>query len=161
MKIINAHPGMSQPMTEDEAKKFMSNADNKLLIRIGITDEKGEPKVTPLAFYFDDTNDKIYVTTLKSSKKVHNLRKKNIIGYCVDDPIPPYKGVQGKATVKILEDIDTNIPLAKKLMMKLTGGLDNSIAKWLLTEVEKGNEVILEITPLYFSTWRSAIPEVE
>jgi nitroimidazol reductase NimA-like FMN-containing flavoprotein (pyridoxamine 5'-phosphate oxidase superfamily) len=159
MKIINAHPGMSEPMTGDETKEFMANNNNRLLIRVGLIDEKGEPKVTPLAYYFDDTNNKIYITTLRT-KKVDNLRKKNIIGYCIDDQSPPYKGVQGKATVKILEDIDTNIPLAKKLKMKLTGSLDNPIAKWLLTEVEKGNEVILEITPKYFSTWRSAMPTV-
>lgn len=36
--------------------------------------------------------------------------------------------------------------------------LHTPIAKWLLTEIEKGSEVILEITPKYFSTWRSAIP---
>jgi nitroimidazol reductase NimA-like FMN-containing flavoprotein (pyridoxamine 5'-phosphate oxidase superfamily) len=147
MKIINAHPGMSEPMPEDEMKKFMANNNNNLLIRVGLMDERGEPKVTPLAYYFDDTKDRIYITTLRTSKKVDNLRKNNIIGFCIDDPTPPFKGVQGKAAVKILEDIDTNITLAKKMMMKATGSLDNPIAKWLLTEIEKGNEVILEITP--------------
>jgi hypothetical protein len=42
--------------------------------------------------------------------------------------------------------------------MKNIGSLDDPNAKWLLTEIEKGNEVILEITPSYYSTWRSAIP---
>jgi hypothetical protein len=60
--------------------------------------------------------------------------------------------------VKLLEDIQQNIPLAKKFLMKLTGSLDNPVAKWLLSEVEKGDEIILEITPRYFSTWRSAMP---
>lgn len=44
MKIINAHPGMSDPMTEDETKNFLTNIDNKLLIRVGLIDEKGEKK---------------------------------------------------------------------------------------------------------------------
>lgn len=43
MKIINAHPGMSE-MTEDETKNFLTNIDNKLLIRVGLIDEKGEKK---------------------------------------------------------------------------------------------------------------------
>jgi hypothetical protein len=43
-------------------------------------------------------------------------------------------------------------------MMNVTGSLDNPIANLLLREVEKGDEIILEITPRYFSTWRSAIP---
>jgi hypothetical protein len=35
--------------------------------------------------------------------------------------------------------------------VKLTGSLDNPIAKWPLGEIEKGNEILLEITPRYFS----------
>lgn len=158
MKILNAHPGMSEPMTEDEARNFMVNTDNRLLVRVGIIDEKGQPKVTPLAYYFDDAKEKMYITTHKASRKVENLKKNNTIGFCIDDPTFPYKGVQGKAEVKILEEIQANLELAKKMMMKSTGSLDNPIAKWLLTEIEKGNEVILEVSPLYYSTWRSAIP---
>jgi len=158
MKIINAYPGMGDPMTEAEAKNFMANSDNHLLIRLGIIDEKGEPNVTPLAYYFDDTTNKIYITTQKTTKKVRDLRKKNIIAYCIDDPSPPFKGVRGKGTVKIHEDVAHNIHIAKKFMMKLTVSLDNPNAKWVLSEMEKGNNVILEITPSYYSTWRSAVP---
>src|SRR5438034_11394625 len=109
MKIINAYPGMGDPMTEAEARNFMANSDNNLLIRLGIIDEKGEPNVTPLAYYFDDTSNKIYITTPKNTKKVSNLRKKNIIAYCIDDPSPPFKGVRGKGRVIIHEDANYNI----------------------------------------------------
>src|SRR5437660_11172548 len=85
MKIINAFPGMGDPMTEEETKNFMANNDNNLLIRVGLIDEKGEPNVIPLAYYFDDTFNKIYINTLKTTKKVRNLRKKNFIAYCIDD----------------------------------------------------------------------------
>jgi len=159
MKIINAYPGSpNEPMTEEEAKNFMANNDNDLLIRIGLIDEKGEPNVVPLAYYFDELSNKIYVNTLKTTKKVLSLRKNNIIAYCIDDPKFPFKGVRGKATAKIYEDVNHNIPTAKKFIMKNIGSLDNPIAKWLLTEMENGNEVILEITPRYYSTWRSAVP---
>jgi hypothetical protein len=47
MKIINAFPGVSEPMTEEEAKNCMAKNDNSLLIRIGLMDEKGEPIVIP------------------------------------------------------------------------------------------------------------------
>ena len=59
MKIINAFPGMVEPMTEEETKNFMTNNDNSLLIRLGLIDEKGEPNVIPLAYYFDDISNKI------------------------------------------------------------------------------------------------------
>ena len=161
MKIINAFPGMGEPMTEEETKNFMTNNNNNLLIRLGIIDEKGEPNVIPLGYYFDNDSNKIYINTLKTTKKVDNLRKKNLIAYCIDDPTPPYKGVRGKAIVKIHEDINHNIPIAKKFIMKSIGSLDHPVAKWLLTQIENGNEVILEITPTYYSTWRSAIPAIE
>jgi hypothetical protein len=35
-------------------------------------------------------------------------------------------------------------------MMKSVGSLDHPTAKWLLSEIEKGNELILEITKLLF-----------
>ena len=158
MKIINAQPGMSQPMTEDETKNFMAN-NNNLLMHIGTIDDLGEPNVIVTAFYFDNSTYKIYITTQKNSKKVEHLKNKNTIGFSVDDPNPPFKGVRGKGTVKILENVNQNIALAKKIMTKVTGSLDNPISKWLMSEVGKGNEIILEITPRYFSTWRRAIPE--
>ena len=33
------------------------------------------------------------------------------------------------------------------------GSLEDPMAKWLLGEIEKGSEIILEITPSYYSTW--------
>jgi hypothetical protein len=83
-----------------------------------------------------------------------------MIAYCIDDPNPPLKGVRGKGTVKIHEDITHNITVAKKLMLKSVGSLDHPIAKWTLAEIEKGNNLILEITPNYFSTWRNAISHI-
>ncbi len=76
MKIINAYPGSpNDSMTEEETKNFLANNDNSLLIRIGVLDEKGEPNVIPLAYYFDIISNKIYINTLKTTKKVNNLKK--------------------------------------------------------------------------------------
>ncbi len=74
MKIINAYPGMGDRTTEEEVRNFMANNDNKLLIRLGFIDEKGEPNVIPLAYYFDDASNSIYFTTLKTTKKVSSLK---------------------------------------------------------------------------------------
>jgi hypothetical protein len=134
----------------------MANNGNNLLIRLGIVDEKGEPNVAPLAYYFDDVSNSIYFTTGRTTKKVSSLRRRNIIGYCIDDPNPPFKGVRGKGIVKIHEDVTYNIGMAKKLMMKLTGSLDNPNAKWVLREMENGNNIILEIVPSYNVAKRSS-----
>jgi nitroimidazol reductase NimA-like FMN-containing flavoprotein (pyridoxamine 5'-phosphate oxidase superfamily) len=79
-----------------------------LLIRIGFIDEKGEPSVIPTGHYFDTISNKIYITTLKVSKKVNRLRKNNVIAYYIDDPSPPFRGLREKG-LKIHEDINNNI----------------------------------------------------
>src|SRR5215207_8094106 len=96
VKVLSANDPLAGPMTEKESKDFLENKE--LLIHIGTVDEKGEPIVTPTGYYFDRDSDKIYITTQKNSKKVNNLRRKNTIYFCIDDPTPPYKGVRGKAT---------------------------------------------------------------
>jgi len=115
MKIINTYSGMGEPITEDEVKSFMTNNDNNLLIRLGIVNEKGEPNVAPFAYYYDDISNSIYFTTRVTTKKVSSLRRRNIVGYCIDDPNPPFKGVRGKGIVKIHEDVTYNIAIDKTI----------------------------------------------
>ena len=79
MKVINANPGMGASMIEEEAKDFMVNNSKKLLIHIATVDQKGEPNVTPTAYYFDKDSNKIYIAIQKSSKKVHNLRRTSFL----------------------------------------------------------------------------------
>ena len=151
VRVLSTNDPLAGSMSEKESKDFLENKD--LLIHIGTVNEKGEPIVTPTGYYFDRDLDRIYITTQKESKKVNKLRRRNTIYFCVDDPVPPYKGVRGKATVKINEDISHNLSITKKLLMRATGNLEDPIAKWLLSETENGNEVVLEISPSYYSTW--------
>lgn len=151
VKVLSAKDPLAGSMSEKESKDFLENKD--LLIHMGTVDEKGDPIVTPTIYYFDRDLDKIYITTQKNSKKVSNLRKKNTMYFCIDDPTPPYKGVRGKAIVKVNEDINHNLSITKKLLMRAMGSLEDPTAKWLLSETENGNEVILEISPSYYSTW--------
>lgn len=150
VRIINADPQMGTSMTEDEAKDYMTK---HTILHIGIVDNKGESNVAPVGYYFDNSSSKIYITTHKNSKKVRNLSNKKIIPFCIDDPNPPYKGVRGKGEVRVHEEIDHNRLIAEKLLMRSLGSLEHPTSKWLLSEIEKGNEVVLEVSPLYYSTW--------
>jgi hypothetical protein len=71
----------------------------------------------------------------------------------VDAPDMPYKGVRGKGTVRIHEDIERNIPITEKIMLRYLGSTEHPMAKNLIDYVKKGDAIILEITPRYFSTW--------
>jgi hypothetical protein len=127
--------------------------DSKLNIHISTVDKKGEPNIHPTWYYFDATSSRFYIETSKQSKKIENLNAKNIIYYCVDDPNPPYKGVKGKGKVKIHEDINHNIPIAEKIMVRYLGSLAHSMATPLMPSAKNGGSVILEVSSSYYSTW--------
>ena len=150
MRILNASPGFGSELTEDEIKNFLGNS--KLNIHIGTIDNKGDPNIHPTWYYFDATNNRFYIETCKGSKKIENLNTKNIV-YYLDNPNPPYKGIRGKGKVKIHEDINHNIPIAEKIMVRYLGSLAHPMATSLMGSVKDGDSVILEITPSYYSTW--------
>jgi len=149
MKIFHGSPGFGSSLTAEQASHFLSTS--KLNLLLGTIDKKNEPNVHPVWYLY--LNEKLYVETAKTAKKVQNIRKNNIVYFCVDDENLPYKGVRGKGSVNILDNVETNIPIAEKIMLKYTGSLDNEIAKILLDGVQKGLSVLLEISPIYFATW--------
>ncbi len=122
-------------------------------MHIGTIDEKGYPNIHPTWYYFDESSNNIYVATSKHSKKVSNLKRNPSIYFCIDDPNPPYKGVRGKGNARISENINNNISIAEKIMLKYLGSLEHQMAKTLMDLVRKGDEISIEITPEYFSTW--------
>ncbi len=149
MKIVHASPGFGSMLTEPQTIDFLSNS--KLNLLLGTVDRNGEPNVHPVWYLFQD--GKLYIETGKNSKKIQNIRQKNIVYFCIDDENMPYKGVRGKGEARISEDIKSNIPIAEKIMLKYTGSLDNEIAKMLMDGVKEGLSARLEITPKYYSTW--------
>ncbi|NOJ29573.1 MAG: pyridoxamine 5'-phosphate oxidase, partial [Nitrososphaeraceae archaeon] len=150
-KIFNASPGFGQQMTLEETQRFLiSDVRN---IYLGTLDDKSEPNIHPAWFYYDNQKNMIYVETAKSSKKIQNLNQKNLIYFCIDDSTPPYRGVRGKGKTKISTDVDFNYFIAEKIMIKYLGNLDHPMASVLLENVRKGESVLIEISPKYFSTW--------
>lgn len=149
IKIHNASPGFGAAMTKSEIDEFLHNS--KLNLQLGTVDQKGDPMIHPVWYYY--MNDKLYIETSKNSQKASNMRRSNVIYFCVDDENIPYKGVKGKGTANIIEDVKKMIPIAEKIMIKYTGSLDNPIAKTLMDAVRSGLSVIIEVMPKYYSTW--------
>jgi general stress protein 26 len=152
MKIIDAsEPDFSKSMTENEARDFLINSTKN--IHISTLDEKGEPNIHPTWYYFDDNNEKIYIESGKDSRKTRNLKRNNIIYYCIDDDTIPYKGVRGKGTVKISEDVNYNLPIINKIVTKYLGSTENQMAKAITNSIRNGSAVLLEISPRFYATW--------
>jgi general stress protein 26 len=151
LKILEASPGFGAPLSEQESRDFLKTG--KLNVHLGTVNEKGDANVHPAWYFYDPSNNKIYIETSKQSKKTYNLRKKKNVYFCIDDPNPPYKGARGKGTVKIHEDANFNVPIAEKIMVKYLGNIEHPMAQVLLDMQRKGQSVVLEINPKYYSTW--------
>ena len=151
MKLLHGSPGFGVQLSKSEIIRFLS--DSKLNLHLGTIDQDHYPNVHPTWYIYDDSKDVIFIETGKQSKKANNLKRNDKIYFCIDNGNPPYKGIRGKGTVRILSDPDANLPIAEKIMMKYLGSVDHPMAKTLLEGVRNGNSVILEIKPQYYSTW--------
>jgi hypothetical protein len=65
----------------------------------------------------------------------------------------PNTGVKGKGTANIVKDTPKILSLSEKIISKYLGDLNSKGAKSMMDGVRKGSEVLVEITPHYFSTW--------
>ena len=143
---------MGKSLSEQQVRDFLTRS--KLNLQLGTIDEKGEPNIHPIWYIFED--DRIYVATSKKSKKAKNSLRQKLVYFSIDDESFPYKGVKGKGSVKPLEDIDSNIKIAEKIITKYMGNLENDLARWIINEIRQGNEAVLEISPKFYSAWSFA-----
>ena len=149
MKIVAASSSIPS-MTRDEAEKFL---ESKLTLQLATTDEKGEPNIQPVWFYYDKDEGKLVIITSKVAKKTQNLRNRPTIYFSIDDANPPYKGVKGKGNATIVEDPNRIVPQAEKISIKYLGTLDHPAAKEMADRSKNGEGILVEISPKFFSTW--------
>jgi general stress protein 26 len=151
MKVIQAIPNMPNPVTEKEVINFLAS---KLNIQVATIDEEGYPMIQPIWFVYNEASDKIYTATQKMTKKVQNIRRNpDKIYFSIDDENFPYKGVKGKAVAKISEDIQKNLPIVEKINIKYLGTIEHPLAKMITENTKNGIQVVIELTPKYFSAW--------
>jgi nitroimidazol reductase NimA-like FMN-containing flavoprotein (pyridoxamine 5'-phosphate oxidase superfamily) len=81
MKIVNPISEIPS-MTREETERFL---EGKLNLQIVTIDEKCEPNIQPVWFYYDKDGGKLLITTSKLAKKTQNLRRKPTIYFSIDD----------------------------------------------------------------------------
>ena len=151
LKVIQALPGMPKPVTETEVNNLLQS---KLNIQIATLDEDGYPVIQPTWFLYDNASGKIYITTSKMTRKAQSIQGNlDKIYFSIDDENIPYKGVKGRAIARISEDIQKNLSIVEKINLKYLGTLEHPLAKRLMENTRNGIEVIIEITPKFFSAW--------
>ncbi len=151
MKVIQALPGMPRPVTENEVEQFLQS---KLNMQLATIDDEGYPLVQPVWFLYDKESGRIFTGTQKTTKKVQSIRKNpDRVYFSIDDENYPYKGVKGRATARISEDIEKNLPIINEISVKYLGALEHPLAKMLIDNARNGTEVVIELTPRFLSAW--------
>jgi nitroimidazol reductase NimA-like FMN-containing flavoprotein (pyridoxamine 5'-phosphate oxidase superfamily) len=149
MKVIQAAseiPGM----TKGEVDRFL---ESKLNLQLATIDEQGWPNIHPVWFYYDKNEEKLLITTSKLAKKAQNLRDKPNVYFSIDDETSAPKGVKGRGTVTIIEDQSKTVSAGDKTSIKYLGTLDHPVAKMITDGAKKGEVILIEISPKFFSTW--------
>ena len=137
-------------MNEQEVINFLQS---KLNLQLATIDENGDPNIQPVWFDYEKDSEKLHVMTSKMSNKVRNISSKPNVYFSIDDENFPYKGVKGKATARITEDHQKVVSMAEKINIKYLGTLEHPLAKMLMEFAQNGTEILLEISPKFFSTW--------
>lgn len=137
-------------MNEQEVINFLQS---KLNLQLATIDENGDPNIQPVWFDYEKDSEKLHVMTSKMSNKVRNIRSKPNVYFSIDDENFPYKGVKGKAIARIIEDHQKVVSMAEKINIKYLGTLEHPLAKMLMEFAQNGTEILLEISPKFFSTW--------
>jgi nitroimidazol reductase NimA-like FMN-containing flavoprotein (pyridoxamine 5'-phosphate oxidase superfamily) len=148
LKIYKAMPN-APGMDQSEIDTFL--ASSKTPLRLGTTNSKGEPNIHPVWYQY--VINKLYFMSYKDAVKVRNLKHNKTVYFSVDTEAMPNTGVKGKGTAIIVKDTGKALSLSEKIVAKYLGDLNSSMAKSMIDEVRKGSEVLVEITPHYFSTW--------
>ena len=140
---------MAPGMDQSEIDTFL--ASSKTPLRLGTTNSKGEPNIHPVWYHY--ATNKFYFMSYKDAVKVRNLKHNKTVYFSVDTDAMPNTGVKGRGTAIIVKDTGKALSLSEKIVAKYLGDLNSNIAKNMVDEVSKGSEVLVEITPHYFSTW--------
>ncbi|QDI89590.1 hypothetical protein Nisw_08690 [Candidatus Nitrosopumilus sp. SW] len=116
-------------------------SDIKIPIRIAFLKSDGVPNI--ISLWYEQIGDKIYCATQKSAKVVSYLEKNPTCGFEIASDKPPYKGIRGSGSAKIIDEMGEEI--LKILMKKYLGDKESTLSKILKKNVK--NEVAIEITP--------------
>ncbi len=127
-------------------KVYRNKIDNsfselKIPIRIACLKNNGIPIVLSLWYVLID--DKIYCATQKTAKIVSYLKKNPVCGFEIAGDNPPYRGIRGEGTVRILNEEGKRV--LSILIEKYLGQKESNLSNFLKNNSK--TEVAIEINP--------------
>ena len=115
--------------------------DKKIPIRIACIKPNSFPTVVSL--WYVTIDEKIYCATQQAAKIVTYLEDNPICGFEIAADKPPYRGVRGEGTIKIVKEKGEKI--LEILINKYLGEKESTLSKFLKNNSK--SEVAIEITP--------------
>ncbi|MFX0013388.1 MAG: pyridoxamine 5'-phosphate oxidase family protein [Promethearchaeota archaeon] len=116
-------------------------------LRLSGTTESGWPFVISLWYVY--LSEKLYMATIKSAKVVEYLSNNPKCAFEIASDLPPYCGIRGQATARIIESKGDEI--LEILLNRYLGGKENPLAQKLMNR--RVSEVAIELTPVKVYQW--------
>jgi nitroimidazol reductase NimA-like FMN-containing flavoprotein (pyridoxamine 5'-phosphate oxidase superfamily) len=151
MRAVRIHKAMPMAPGMDQSEVDSFLAESRTLMRLGTSDAKGDPVIHPVWYYY--VNNKLYLMSDKDTLKVRNINRKKTVYFSVDTDAMPNRGVKGKGTATIVKGTGKSVSISEKIISKYLGASAGAMGKSMIDRVRDGSEVLVEITPTYFSTW--------
>ena len=99
----------------------------KIPIRISFMKSSGFPSVVSL--WHTHANGRIYCAVQKTAKVISYIQKNPKCGFEIAGDMPPYKGLRGEGTVKILHDKGKEV--LEILIGKYLGAKESTLSRFL------------------------------
>ncbi len=121
--------------------------DLKIPIRVSFIKSADVPAV--ISLWYVCRGGKLYCASQKTAKIVSCLKKNPVCGFEIASDTPPYKGMRGEGTVRILNE--TGSYVLDLLLEKYVGEGESTLSKFLISNSK--TEVAIEITPSKIFTY--------
>ena len=148
MRVREAEAGVG--MTEAEAKDYLVRSKSNMML--GTIDAAGNPCIHPVWYYFDPQSLKLYMFTDRKSAKASNIKRRDVVYFDVDDDRFPYRGVRGRGHAKEVTDKAAALGFMQKILARYIKP-DHPLTSRYMSGVTGGGEMVVEITPEYFTAW--------
>ena len=135
----------SGPWDSSTIKEWLRDID--IPIRVATSGKRG-PLVQSLWFIYDSGS--LWCATQGGSTIAKRVKKNPVIGWEVSPDLPPYRGVRGRGTVKIIDDSAKAGEILRVLIAKY-GQSGTELEEWLMSRVS--TEIALQIEDLEVVSW--------
>jgi hypothetical protein len=116
-------------------------------MRLACMGADGYPRVVSVWFIYQQ--GQLMCASHNSSQLVALLRANGRVGFEIATNDPPYFGVRGQADASLSDS--GGAAMLERLLQRYLGGVDSTLAQWLLSRSEE--ELLITLTPRRLFSW--------